>query len=175
MESDWWALVFLSAESAPSVAATTPKASLDEDAAHVRTPSVGAAAPATATAPADVDVSALEYVHNPIGALNEKWVRHLRAESAPVVLERFHELTGRRRAMLTKMIPEAWNALTQTPAGPDTYGRFMRIRVFDCWMHQPVLGSRNMEGPTLRCTAFAYGPAKNGSCRGRPNDDLFEM
>ena len=42
----------------------------------------------------DVDVSALEYVHNPIRALNEKWVRHLRAESAPVVLERFHELTA---------------------------------------------------------------------------------
>ncbi len=84
----------------------------------------------------DVDVSALDHVHNPIGALNEKWVRHLRAETGPAVLERFHELTGRRRAMLTKMIPEAWNALTQTPAGPDTYGRFMRIRVFDCWMHE---------------------------------------
>ena len=23
-----------------------------------------------------------------------------------------------------------------TPAGPDTYGRFMRVRTFDCWMHQ---------------------------------------
>ncbi|HMZ15151.1 MAG TPA: maleylpyruvate isomerase family mycothiol-dependent enzyme [Mycobacterium sp.] len=84
----------------------------------------------------DVDVSTLDHVHNPIGALNERWVRHLRAESAPAVLERFHELNGRRRSMLTKMIPEAWNALTQTPAGPDTYGRFMRIRVFDCWMHE---------------------------------------
>lgn len=84
----------------------------------------------------DIDVSALDHVHNPIGVLNEKWVRHLRAESGPAVLERFHEFTGRRRAMLAKMIPEAWNALTQTPAGPDTYGRFMRIRVFDCWMHE---------------------------------------
>ena len=52
----------------------------------------------------DVDVSALDHVHNPIGALNEKWVRHLRAESAPAVLERY-ELTDRRRSMLTKMIP----------------------------------------------------------------------
>ena len=31
---------------------------------------------------------------------------------------------------------DEWNAPTQTPAGPDSYGRFMRIRVFDCWMHE---------------------------------------
>lgn len=28
-----------------------------------------------------------------------------------------------------------WNQITATPAGPDTYGRFMRVRDFDCWMH----------------------------------------
>ena len=30
----------------------------------------------------------------------------------------------------------AWIGLIRaTPAGPDTYGRFMRVRDFDCWMH----------------------------------------
>ena len=29
-----------------------------------------------------------------------------------------------------------WNELTATPAGPDSYGRFMRVRIFDCWMHE---------------------------------------
>lgn len=84
----------------------------------------------------DVDVSELGHVHNDIGAFNERWVIHLRDESPPAMLERFREVTGRRRTMLTRMIPEAWGALTRTPAGPDTYGRFMRIRVFDCWMHE---------------------------------------
>ncbi len=23
-----------------------------------------------------------------------------------------------------------------TPVGPETYGRFMRVRIFDCWMHE---------------------------------------
>ena len=34
------------------------------------------------------------------------------------------------------MSPEAWDAVGFTPAGQDTYGRFMRIRVFDQWMHE---------------------------------------
>ncbi|RRR42913.1 hypothetical protein EHH44_15895 [Mycolicibacter terrae] len=25
---------------------------------------------------------------------------------------------------------------TATPVGPDSYGRFMRVRIFDCWMHE---------------------------------------
>src|SRR5690606_11303903 len=74
----------------------------------------------------DADVTALGHVHNDIGAFNERWVIHLRDESPAAMLQRFREVTGRRRTMLTKMIPEAWGALTRTPAGPDTYGRFMR-------------------------------------------------
>ena len=23
-----------------------------------------------------------------------------------------------------------------TPVGPESYGRFMRVRLFDCWMHE---------------------------------------
>jgi hypothetical protein len=34
-------------------------------------------------------------------------------------------------------LPNAqWNDVTITPAGPDSYGRFMRVRIFDCWMHE---------------------------------------
>ena len=38
-----------------------------------------------------------------------------------------------------------WNELTATPAGPDSYGRFMRVRDFDCWMHQHDI--RDAVGP----------------------------
>jgi uncharacterized protein (TIGR03083 family) len=84
----------------------------------------------------DIDVKALEHVRNDIGALNECWVRHLSGESGSRVLERYREVTNGRREFLAKMSDDDWNAPTPTPAGMDSYGRFMRIRVFDCWMHE---------------------------------------
>ncbi len=89
-----------------------------------------------ATPEPDIDLGELEHVRNPIGAMNELWVRSLRGESGAELLQRFGDVTGRRRAALAAMSTEEWNAPTLTPAGPDSYGRFMRIRVFDCWMHE---------------------------------------
>ncbi|MCW2650814.1 MAG: hypothetical protein QOE41_4741 [Mycobacterium sp.] len=85
---------------------------------------------------ADCDVSVLPHVHNEVGVINECWVRHLRAESPSAMLDRFRDITGKRREVLTEMSENDWNAETATPAGPDTYGRFMRMRTFDCWMHE---------------------------------------
>ncbi len=84
----------------------------------------------------DVDVKALEHVRNDIGAMNECWVRHLSAESDAGVLERFRAVTKDRREVLPTMSDDDWNAVRPTPAGMDSYGRFMRIRTFDCWMHE---------------------------------------
>jgi uncharacterized protein (TIGR03083 family) len=84
----------------------------------------------------DIDVKALEHVRNGIGALNECWVRELSADPGPSVLERYRAVTGKRREVLPAMSDDDWNATTPTPAGMDSYGRFMRIRVFDCWMHE---------------------------------------
>ncbi|EUA89743.1 hypothetical protein I551_3777 [Mycobacterium ulcerans str. Harvey] len=89
-----------------------------------------------AAAEPDVDVSALGHVRNPIGVMNEYWVRHLCGESGASLLERFRNVTEKRRKALTDLSNEEWNAATTTPAGPDSHGRFMRIRVFDCWMHE---------------------------------------
>lgn len=84
----------------------------------------------------DIDVKALEHVRNDIGAMNECWVRHLGAHADADVLESFRAITDDRRAALTALSDEEWDAVTATPTGPDSYGRFMRIRVFDCWMHE---------------------------------------
>jgi uncharacterized protein (TIGR03083 family) len=86
--------------------------------------------------PQEVDVSTFSHVRNPIGELNECWVQHLRGETGDDVLTRFRDVTAKRRAGLTDMTDADWDATTMTPAGQDTYGRFMRIRTFDCWMHQ---------------------------------------
>lgn len=84
----------------------------------------------------DVDVSALDHVRNDIGVMNECWVRHLSGEAGADVLTRFRDITSDRRKALTSMSGEEWDAVTVTPVGPETYGRFMRVRVFDCWMHE---------------------------------------
>src|SRR6202000_161778 len=84
----------------------------------------------------DTDVKALDHVRNDVGAMNECWVRHLSGQSGSSVLQRYRAVTDGRRKVLQDMSTQAWNAETLTPAGPDSYGRFMRIRVFDCWMHE---------------------------------------
>ena len=88
------------------------------------------------TPDADVDIATLEHVRNDIGALNERWVRKLRNSSAAELLDEYRAVTAQRRESLAAMPDDAWNEVTATPAGPDTYGRFMRVRIFDCWMHE---------------------------------------
>jgi len=88
------------------------------------------------TPDADIDVSTLAHVLNDVGAANECWIRHLSAESGADLHQRFRTLTTDRRKRLTEMSVDDWNAPTLTPVGPDSYGRFMRVRVFDCWMHE---------------------------------------
>ncbi|HTX95997.1 MAG TPA: maleylpyruvate isomerase family mycothiol-dependent enzyme [Mycobacterium sp.] len=83
----------------------------------------------------DIDVSALEHVRNDIGVMNECWVRHLSGEAGTDVLARFRDITTDRRKALASMSEDEWDAVTPTPVGPESYGRFMRVRVFDCWMH----------------------------------------
>ncbi|MGH3675388.1 MAG: maleylpyruvate isomerase family mycothiol-dependent enzyme [Mycobacterium sp.] len=90
----------------------------------------------TATPEADLDVSTLKHVRNDIGAMNERWVRKLRAASAGEMLDKLRAITAQRRTTLSDLSDDAWNEITATPAGPDSYGRFMRVRIFDCWMHE---------------------------------------
>ena len=99
------------------------------------------------------------HVRNAIGAMNECWVRHLsgetrgrRARALPgVTAERREVLTGDDRRRLERR-------RRSTPAGPDSYGRFMRIRIFDCWMHEQDIrealarpsSDAELDGPAAR-------------------------
>lgn len=84
----------------------------------------------------DVDVRALDHVRNDVAAMNECWVQHLSEESPVGLRQRFAAVTSDRRKLLAEMSDADWNAVTVTPVGPDSYGRFMRIRTFDCWVHE---------------------------------------
>lgn len=88
------------------------------------------------TPAADLDVSALPHVRTPVAALNERWVRHFRDCPPAEMVRRFRRVTDDRRKQLVETTDGEWTSITPTPAGPDTYGRFMRIRTFDCWMHE---------------------------------------
>jgi uncharacterized protein (TIGR03083 family) len=82
------------------------------------------------------DVSSLDHVRNPIGEFNEHWIEHFRGSSRAEVMAALREIVDVRAESLRSMTQADFDAETATPAGPDTYGRFMRIRVFDCWIHE---------------------------------------
>ncbi len=83
-----------------------------------------------------VDRDALPHVRNDIGAFNEAWVLAHAGTDPAELLAMLREIVPGRLAALRAMSPEEWEKESFTPAGPDAYGRFIRIRVFDCWMHE---------------------------------------
>ena len=85
----------------------------------------------------DVDVSGFDHLRNPIAQANEAWVESVRATAPADVLARWRDVTGRRLEALGAMSQADFDAPSWTPAGPDeTYGRFMRIRHYDCFVHE---------------------------------------
>ncbi len=76
------------------------------------------------------------HVRNDIGRANEAWIISLRGLSHADLLAEFLAITARRLAALTAMPAEEFFAPSWTPAGDATFGRWMEIRVFDCWMHE---------------------------------------
>jgi uncharacterized protein (TIGR03083 family) len=84
-----------------------------------------------------VDISHLEHVKNPVAGVNEAWVESMRPLSGVEVIERFREIASRRLDALDGMTQADFDAPSWTPVGNDeTYGRFMRIRHYDCYMHE---------------------------------------
>ena len=85
----------------------------------------------------EVDVSHLTHVLNDVARMGEVWVEDMRTLSGPEVLEVFRQVTARRLAALRAMTQTEFDAPSWTPVGADeTYGRFMRIRHFDTFMHE---------------------------------------
>ncbi|MEU9017815.1 maleylpyruvate isomerase family mycothiol-dependent enzyme [Actinomadura sp. NPDC048394] len=98
------------------------------------------------------DVTALPHVRNDIAAVNEQWVTALREEEPAAMLARFRDVTARRAGTLAGMSEADFDAPSWTPAGQATYGRFMQIRIYDCYMHEQdvraaVEAPGNEEGP----------------------------
>jgi uncharacterized protein (TIGR03083 family) len=85
----------------------------------------------------EVDVSHLTHMKNPIAVANEAWVESIRPWSTDQLLARFADVAERRLSALDAMTQADFDAPSWTPAGKDeTYGRFMRIRHYDCFLHE---------------------------------------
>jgi len=85
----------------------------------------------------DVDISHLGHMRNPIAEANELWVESNRGRSGTEMVARLEDVAGRRLALLDAMDQAGFDAPSWTPAGKDeTYGRFMRIRHYDCYLHE---------------------------------------
>ncbi|MGQ4597441.1 maleylpyruvate isomerase family mycothiol-dependent enzyme [Nocardia sp. R6R-6] len=98
----------------------------------------------------ETDVRTLAYVRNETAVFNEIWVDRLRPLSGARLLELYRDVIYRRRVALAAMGEAEWAAETASPIGRISYGRFMRVRLFDCWMHEldiaDALGVRVEEG-----------------------------
>jgi uncharacterized protein (TIGR03083 family) len=105
--------------------------------------------------PAGSDVG--DHVRNEIGKVNEAWVTSMRDRSDADLLADFRAVTANRLASLTAMSTDEFYRPSWTPAGNGTYGRWMEIRVFDCWMHEQDI--REAAG----CPGNEAGPAAEQS------------
>ena len=71
------------------------------------------------------------------------------------VLEEFREVTAERLVALRALPPEGFAAETDTPIGPGTFADFLRIRIFDAWVHEQDIRRAvgqpgHMQGPVAR-------------------------
>ena len=99
-----------------------------------------------------VELPAYEHVKNPTAQFNEAWVESLRPVPGPQVLERFRDVAAKRSEALRRMTQADFDEPSWTPISPDeTYGRFMRIRHFDCYLHEldirAAIGAADREEP----------------------------
>ena len=83
----------------------------------------------------ETDVSSLDHVRNDFGALVETWVESMRDWSGDQMRSRWDDVRAARVDVLNDQTQEDFEVLTITPAGKDTTGRFMRIRLFDLFLH----------------------------------------
>jgi len=96
------------------------------------------------------DISGLHHMKNPIAEANELWVQSMRDHSGEQMRARFGDVTSRRLAALDLMTQADFDAPSWTPAGRDeTYGRFMRIRHYDCYMHEHDIRDALGESPRI--------------------------
>ncbi len=94
----------------------------------------------------------MSHMRNDMGRRNEAAVDWRRSWPGAKVLEEFQEVTAERLRLLRAMTPDDFAAETETPIGLAPQRDFIRIRIFDAWVHEQdirraVGRSGSLEGP----------------------------
>ncbi len=135
LEEEWDVLASLAADLSPEDwdrPTACPGWTVKDNVSHI----IGTEAMLLGRPTPDIDVSHLTHLRNDIARFNEAWVEHYRPQPVADVVAALAEVVAERRAALAAMDQAAFDAESFTPAGRDTYGRFMRIRVMDTWFHE---------------------------------------
>ena len=77
-----------------------------------------------------------DHVKNDFAAMNEPFVAVRRASPGPSVLAEFEEVTTARLAQMDALTADEWAAIGFSPMGQVPHAEFMRVRVFDSWVHE---------------------------------------
>jgi uncharacterized protein (TIGR03083 family) len=77
-----------------------------------------------------------DHVKNDLAASHEPWVAVRRPLEGKAVRAEFVSVASRRLAALAARTAEEWAVVGYSPAGEVPYAQFMRLRVFDCWVHE---------------------------------------
>jgi uncharacterized protein (TIGR03083 family) len=101
-----------------------------------------------------VDIAHLEHVKNPFGEIVEVWVEARRSLAPAEVLAEFNEQIARRLDDLHAMSDDELAAVIPSPLGEMPYREFLKVRVFDSWMHEQDIRRAidqpgNLDGPIV--------------------------
>ena len=77
-----------------------------------------------------------DHVKNDFAATNEPFVAVRRAATGPTVRAEFVDVTTTRFAQLDALTAAEWAVIGFSPMGQVPYAEFMRVRVFDSWVHE---------------------------------------
>ncbi len=83
-----------------------------------------------------IDLGHLPWITSPFQEIVEVWVEARRALPGAEVAAEFHEVIPRRLEALRAMSDEDFERVGWSPVGEVPYREFMRVRIFDCWMHE---------------------------------------
>jgi uncharacterized protein (TIGR03083 family) len=75
-------------------------------------------------------------VRNEFAAANEPWVAVRRTRSGEAVRAEFVAVNGRRLVVLDALAEEDWARVGPSVVGDVAYAEFLRVRVFDSWVHE---------------------------------------
>ena len=92
------------------------------------------------------------YLKNDLGQRNEIVVDWRRSWPGERVFQEFREVTAERMKQLRSMCDQDFARERETPIGPGTEAEYLRIRIFDAWVHEQdmrrALGQQgNLDGP----------------------------